>query len=293
MILERLMALADIRDDSMPDIALMTDRGAEQWRSETASSCCNGQSTTKLLTAVCVAMLAEAGALRYQDKLTDILRDALPGGMDERWRAVTVHHALTHTMGIDAGIDIEGDTLPDGGNTDYAALAFRLPLVHEPGAHYQYTDIAYYLLSRAVERACGQTMEQFIRLRLGRPLGFRDFAIASCPLGHTFGGGCSYMRASDMVKVGYLLSCGGVYGEHRLLSQESVRLMIEQGYALHRFGETSLLLKTGAYGQCIAFSDAHRFAAAWHRTAYAVKPVPDRNDTMLAILARTEKEFFG
>lgn len=69
-------------------------------------------------------------------------------------------------------------------------------------------------------------------------------------------------------------------------------MMIDREYAIHRFHDTDIYLKTGAYGQGCAFSVKHCLAAAWHRTAYDVKPISDRNDTLLSVLDTLEHEFF-
>lgn len=187
----------------------MTDDGLLSWKHPSAHSCTNGQSTTKLFTSVCIALLHEDGILSYFDKVTQLFLDQLPEGMDARWHNVTIADALRHEMGIAEGFGIEGDILPGDGKTDYLTLLFKLPLPYLPGEYYKYTDIGYYLLSRIVEHYAGMTMEAFIRKRLGQVMGFRDFAIASCPQGHSFGGGCMYMRASDMVKLGYMLAAAG------------------------------------------------------------------------------------
>ena len=290
--IDRFLDIADVRDGSLLDAAILTDGGMESWRHPSANTCSNSHSAVKLFTAVCVAMLCEEGALSYRDRVVDFFPSLLPDAMDARWREVTVEHALTHTTGIDHAFDLEGDVLPDGGKTDYLTLTFALPLPYAPGTHMQYSDAAYYLLSRVIEARAGMTMEAFIRARLGGALGLRDFAIASCPKGHFFGGGCLYMRAADMVKLGFLLSSGGVYQGARVLREDTVRLMMDRGYALTRRAGTGLYFKTGAFGQCIVLSSKRPFAAAWHRSAYAVKPTPDRNDTLLSALARAAAEVY-
>lgn len=290
-LIKRFLEIADIQDNTLMDLAIMTDEGLVEWKHPMANTCNNCHSSTKLFTSVCIQMLAEEGRFTLQDKVAPMFPELHPEGMDPRWMDVTVEHVLLHVMGGDGYSGIE-DVRLDDGNTDYLTILFSTPLPHEPGTHYQYSDMAFYLLSRIVEKHSGLRLDQFIRLRLGYTMHFKDFAIATCPQDHCFGGGAMYIRASDMVKMGFMISCGGVYEGTRILSEESLKVMKEKGYALHHHGG-SLYIKTGSQGQGIALSDKHHLAAAWHRTCYQVKPELDRNDHLLAVLAQLEKEVFG
>lgn len=318
--IERFLELADIKDGTLLDAAVMTEDGLEEWRYERANTCENSHSSTKLFTSVCVGMLWDEGVLSLDEKATVLFPGLWPADMDPRWHDVTVENALRHEIGFeDSGVDLEGEAPCGGGETDPLTLIFRAKIVHEPGTFYKYSDAAFYLLSRVVEQKTGMTLEQFIRRRLGVPMGFRDFALASCPMGHSMGGGCLYMRAGDMVKLGYMLACGGVYGGRRILSQAYIDKMRERCYALNHYRETGggkgivpeeyiralreregpnyheseIFIKTGAFGQGIAFSGRHRIAAAWHRTAYCRNPDPDRNSVTLCSFDQLIRECFG
>ena len=319
-LIERFLELADITDGTLLDAAIMTEDGIEEWRDERANTCENSHSCTKLFTSVCIGMLWDDGLLSLEEKFAALFPDLWPNDMDPRWQDVTIENALRHEIGFeDSGVDLEGEILCGGGTIDPLTLILGAKIVHEPGTFYKYSDAAYYLLSRIVEQKSGMTLEQFIRRRLGVPMGFRDFALACCPMGHSLGGGCLYMRAGDMVKLGYMLACGGVYDEERLLSQAYIDRMREHCYALNHYRETGggkgivpeeyvralreregsnyheseIFIKTGAFGQGIAFSGRHRIAAAWHRAAYHQFPDLDRNSVTLHSFDQLIRERFG
>jgi CubicO group peptidase (beta-lactamase class C family) len=278
---ERLRDMANVQDGSLLDTAVMTQDTLDGWRLDTANTCNNGHSSTKLFTSVAIGMLWDEGKLDLKESAAALFRECWPVGMDRKWQDVTIENVLRHLIGFEqAEIDFEGEEVCGGGD-DCLKLVFAIPLLHPQGTYYRYSDAAYYLLSRIVEAKSGMTLETFIRQRMGIPMGFRDFAIASCPLGHTLGGGCMYARATDMVKLGFMLAGKGVYKGKRLLSEEYIRLMMEKGYGLNRFRDHEIYLKTGAFGQCIAFSLNPMVAAAWHRRAYVEKPQSDRNDMLL------------
>src|SRR6185312_8855008 len=55
-------------------------------------------STTKLLTGLTVARLVDRGAVRYEDRLVDLVaEELLPRDLDPR---VTLFHLLSHTSGV-------------------------------------------------------------------------------------------------------------------------------------------------------------------------------------------------
>lgn len=292
---ERLLELSGVEDGSILDLAVMTQDGVSWWRRDDANTCNNGHSTIKVFVALCIGMLWDEKKVHLEDRAVDFFPALWPEGMDARWQRVTVGHLLAHRCGQaqEGGVGFEEEEIPDGGRTDLLTLVLRRPMAYEPGTHYQYTDDNYYFLARILEKITGMGLDRGIGERLGRPLGFRDFAISIDPHGHHLGGGCMYMRASDMVKVGYLLACGGCADGKQWVSAEWVRRMREDGYGLTQFRGSDVFIKTGAYGQGVAFSSKYPIAAAWHRGTYRVKPLPDRNDTMLLAFQRLIQEQFG
>ncbi|MFQ9800117.1 MAG: serine hydrolase [Clostridia bacterium] len=85
----------------------------------------------------------------------------LPEGHDPRWEKVTVEQVVKHRFGTGEGyLDIDVEDIRDYGTNDFLQVVFRHPLAFEPGTHDQYSDAAYYLLSRVVSKnpACGWTI---------------------------------------------------------------------------------------------------------------------------------------
>jgi len=128
------------------------------------------QSITKPFTAIAIMMLQEEGALNVQDLMCDYVEDC-----PEAWRAITIHHLLTHTSGI------EGYTrLADWDETLDSRTYWRgsavnlvrgLPLLFNPGEGYRYSNSGYTLLAHIIERASGKTLAEFYKDRILSPLG--------------------------------------------------------------------------------------------------------------------------
>lgn len=109
-------------------------------------------SVSKQFTAAAILLLAERGRLQLEDPVSRHLPNT-----PAAWRDITLYHLLTHTSGLP--------------NTP----AFRsFPLVFSPGTDFLYSNPGYVLLADVIQRASGQTFEDFLRGNLFQPLGMND-----------------------------------------------------------------------------------------------------------------------
>jgi Beta-lactamase len=103
--------------------------------------------------------------------------------------------------------------------------ALTLPLVHHPGAYYEYAQSPVTLLAEAVRRAVGEDALAFFQRELIEHLGIRssDWGWSRDPAGHLYGFWGVTMRPDDYGRVGELLRRGGVWRGKRLLSARYMR----------------------------------------------------------------------
>ena len=271
----------------MYDAAVITDRGTEFWRHPCANNANNGHSTTKFFIATAVGILCDRGLLTPDTLVGPLFADSeKPDDYDTGWDRVTVRHALQHKTGIDHipyGVD-DDDSAPRIGD-DFLKYVLSLRIEHEPGAYRRYSDAAYYLLSRV-------TADIFLKENIFEPLGFRQWAMAKCPQGHPIAGGGFFARADDVAKLGFAYAHNGVYEGNPIISENWINAAMEQDFACSRFRDTDIWLKTGARGQCVAFSRERPSAAAWHGCA-APDDEGKRNDRLLAAYCAFLDETFG
>jgi CubicO group peptidase (beta-lactamase class C family) len=155
-------------------------------------------SMTKPIVSVAALMLLEEGRLRLDDpvdrwlpELADrrVMRDSA-GDIDDTYpspRPITVLDLLTHRPGLAsqftaggkigkavAKLHIGNALLLTGSDPDdWLARLGALPLVYEPGTHFNYgfaTDVLGFL----VARIAGMGLEDFLRQRIFGPLGMVD-----------------------------------------------------------------------------------------------------------------------
>ena len=275
-----------VLDEEAPmyDAAIVSENGILEWKNPNCNSINNSHSATKFFIAAAVGRLRDEGKLDLDAPVTSFFSpELLPSDMEPRWHNVTVRNTLRHMTGmgddsIRYGVDEDDSNTMIG--DDFLSEVFRTPLPHAPETCRRYSDAAYYLLSRIVAAAGGMTADKYLNESFFKPLGFGQWTMVCCPQGHPIGGGGLFARARDIAKMGYLYAIGGVWDGKRLISEEWIGESKENDFALGRFRDFDVWVKTGARGQMIAFSQSKKTAVAWHGCAF-----PDdngkRNDRLL------------
>ena len=240
------------------DFALWTpENDVQSHRFQPCNRCNNSYSVTKAFTMTAIGLLWDDGKLNVTDSLGKIF------GTPE-WSDVTIEHALTHRIGYGQGyLDIDVEDVSEYPTDDFLKLALSYPRPYAPGEHYQYTDAAFYLLSRVVDHISGEKLDSFLWKRVLRHMNFQEIAWSRCPHEYPIGATGLYVSAHDMVKLGALYLNDGTWNGQRLISSEWIRLAEERGYELHSPGG-DILGKGGMYGQFLGYSREKNAAFAWH-----------------------------
>lgn len=279
--------------DPMYDVAVITDKGTEYLHFENCNFANNGHSVTKFFISSAIGVLATEGKIKVSDKVTDFFTaEEMGNKKDSGWDDVTVEHALQHKTGVLSvpyGVDEDEHIALIG--EDFLKYVFSLKIEASPGTEYKYTDAAYYLLGRVVAKAAGMTAYEYIREKIATPLGFKQWGMLLCPMGHTIGGGGLYTRSDDNAKLGFLWANEGKLDGKEIISRDYIKAAMEKDYASTSFRGTDVYLKTGAKGQCVAYSLKRKAAAAWH--GYSYSDGNERNNRLLSAFCQYLDENFG
>ncbi len=227
--------------------------------------CNNSYSVAKAFVMTALGFLRDEGRFNVSDPIIQYFSDKLPGNIDPKWQSVTVEHVITHRIGFDCGfLDIDTDDIQAYLTDDYLQLVFEHPLVYTPGEHSQYSDAAYYLLSRLVTALSQEKLDTFLLKRLLRPMQFTEVAWSRCPREYPIGATGLYISTEDMLKLGMLYLNDGIYQGVRYVSRQWVEKAITCDYELHSMSAGGWIGKGGMYGQAVVFHRGKHFAAAWH-----------------------------
>ena len=123
--------------------------------------------------------------------------------------------------GIVDGQDVQLQVLPrqvDAVDQDLSAL--KVPLWTKPGAGYSYSSASPHVASIVLRHLTGMEMQEYIDLKLAKPMGFGSWAYAihrnGVTLPHTPGGGSIALRSTDAIRFAYLVLHQGRWNKQQL-----------------------------------------------------------------------------
>lgn len=131
-------------------------------RSNTIDTKFNLASISKMFTAACILQLVEAGAISLDDTLDKYLQNY--PNRDAAQRA-TIAHLLMHRSGIgnywQRLEELEGRQ-PDS-HSAYLPLFADIPLKHEPGSAFSYSNGGYVVLGLIIETVTGKSYYEHVQ----------------------------------------------------------------------------------------------------------------------------------
>lgn len=182
-------------------------------------------SLTKSATAVAVGLAIDEGRFGFDDKVVSFFPEYVPADASENMRAMTVRNLLTMQCGHDA--ETSGSVWRPI-ETPWAAEFFKIPVVHQPGGHFQYTSAASFMLSAIVGKTTGQSMADYLKPRFFEPMGIDRWHWDTSPGGVSPGGNGLTWNTAASLKLGALHAAGGEWNGHRILSEKWVQAATTQ-----------------------------------------------------------------
>jgi CubicO group peptidase (beta-lactamase class C family) len=260
---------AGVREEAFAAAVLLVSRGDEILLERSAgyaraASLFDIASLTKPLTAALFLVLSQEGHLSPDGIAAEVLPFTSP---DPRAREIRFAHLLSHTSGLPAWLPLyekvadaeksEGRTLSGAaeGHDRILAEVLSLPLSHDPGAGWEYSDLGYMLLGRAIEVAGFRSLDRLLSEKVTGPLGMRETrylplaAIGECETGQLIPTGWSDVRQRE--KVGEVddenaAAMGGVAGHAGLFSTARDLFLFSREIVRARKGEGRVLSRSSA-----------------------------------------------
>lgn len=209
-------------------------------------------SVTKALTATGVGLAVGEGLFGLDDRVASFFPDHLPADASDALRSMRVRDLLTQTTGHDRGTS---GSVWRGIETSWIAEFFKIPVVHAPGAHFQYTSASSFMLSAIVTRCTGQSLHDYLSPRLFAPLGMTSVRWDVGPEGINPGGNGVSATSEDLLKLAVLHAADGVWQGRRILPEgwvaEAGRAAPGRPYGHHWWALPGVpgMLAFGAFGQ--------------------------------------------
>jgi CubicO group peptidase (beta-lactamase class C family) len=179
-------------------------------------------SSTKSVTSLAVGEAWADGAVSLHDPIGRYL----PKGLgDAAHRRIKVRDLLTMTAGLKQSILSEvGGT---GSEPNIVKQALALPIIHERGTYFEYTQRVPDLAAYVVERAVGQDFQSYVQERIFDPIGIQpsDYFWLRDRSGHTYGYAHLFIKSEAFSHIGLLLGNGGRWGGDRIVAKGYMRRM--------------------------------------------------------------------
>lgn len=162
----------------------------------------------------------------------------LPEVGDPAKADIRLGHLLTMSSGMRGeggnpgfvrGEVVRFDTAPRVLNPlDLDENALRAPMWTTPGGGYSYSSQSTHLASMVVRRLTGMELQQYLDIKLAKPMGWGKWGYAlhrnGGTLPHTPGGGSIAVRATDAIRFAYLLLKEGRWGNQQLVPADYIAL---------------------------------------------------------------------
>jgi CubicO group peptidase (beta-lactamase class C family) len=140
-------------------------------RANTLETAFNLASINKMITAVAIAQLVEAGKLSFSDPLSKFLPD-FPN--PRAAREIRIEHLLTHTAGLGSYLGPRFSAARAGTVDEMMRFATDTATRFAPGTRWDYSNTGFLVLGRVIEKVSGQSYFDYVRDHVYVPAGMRS-----------------------------------------------------------------------------------------------------------------------
>jgi CubicO group peptidase (beta-lactamase class C family) len=197
----------------------------------------NLASLNKMFTSVAIAQLVEQGKLSYDDSLSKFMPDFPTKEAAEK---IKIKHLLTHSSGL-GSYSVKASRTGVRTVDDFLKLAKEEKLAFEPGTDQKYSNTAFLLLGKIIEKVSGQSYYDYVRENIFRRAGMintdaydldlvnKNLAVGYekeytdggivfrnniCEVGHGSPAGGGFSTAEDLLRFTIALRAGKLVGNN-------------------------------------------------------------------------------
>ena len=249
------------------------------------------QSASKSYMSALVGIALEEGCLSgLEQRMVGFFPEVADQVTDPRKSAITIREMLQMRSGYP-------DEESDAGYLDALywgvspPLIEDFPLVNEPGAAFNYSNLTYNWLAILLERACGPDLKAFARQHLFEPMETEVGEWLQDREGHYIGSGGIHMTARDAAKFGLLYLNDGKYKGEQIISADWVHESL-QTYSQNArdYGRSLSFRQLGyGYGWWTARVGDHDLSFAWGHGGQLIVLLDELN----MVIVTTADPFFG
>ena len=183
-------------------------------------------SSAKSIMPALIGIAVEQGYIGSVDvPVTEFFKDEEFEITDERMAGVTLKDLLTMRTGIrarDSYIYQHEGLWEMFAAEDLVEYFFSLPLDAEPGTRFDYSSLAFFMVSAIIEKTTGMDPVSYARANLFAPLGIEDITWSTNPKDPGLGYSPMWMKPHDMAKFGLLYLQKGQWDSQQIVPADWV-----------------------------------------------------------------------
>ncbi len=182
-------------------------------------------SASKSVLSALIGILLRDGLLESVDTpVLSLFPEMTFQNVDANKEAMTVHHLLTMTSGLNCDAYSPGGDPGDGmfASDNWLQFALDLPMASTPGTEFHYCNANSYILSAIVTELTGQSAGDFAAEQMFVPLGITDSFWETSPQGIAVGAAGLHLTTRDMAKIGYLYANEGMWDGVQIIPADYV-----------------------------------------------------------------------
>ena len=168
-------------------------------------------SLSKSFTSTPIGLAQAEGKLSIDDPVLKFFPDEAPADPSANLKAMRVRDLLRMVAGNQTEAALFGAVDSSMRSATWVKRFFAHPVPFKPGTHFLYNSPATYMLSAIVQKATGQTVNDYLTPRLYEPLGIAKPNWVSSPEGINAGAYGLSVRTEDIAKLGQLYLQKGVW----------------------------------------------------------------------------------
>ena len=168
-------------------------------------------SLSKSFTSTAIGLAAAEGKLSIDDPVLKFFPDEAPAEPSANLKAMRVRDLLRMVAGHQTEAALFGAVDSSMRSASWVKRFFAHPVAFKPGTHFLYNSPATYMLSAIVQKATGQTVNDYLTPRIYEPLGIAKPTWVSSPEGINAGAYGLSVRTEDIAKLGQLYLQKGMW----------------------------------------------------------------------------------
>ena len=177
-------------------------------------------SASKSFTSLAAGFAIQDGLMSLDDKVISFFGpEDLPEKISPNLEKMTVRDLLIMSSGFSNDFIAEARMTMEHAAKSTLASSFKF----EPGSRYHYNSMNTYLVSVIVSKVTGKALDEYLKVKLFKPLGIKDWYWEKTREGYCCGGWGLFLSPESLAKAGQFLLQEGKWNGKQLLDPSYIR----------------------------------------------------------------------